>query len=325
MKIIDKNTFFDITQTFNYVPFTQSEGWWKMNSIKEENRFLFFIDSQEKPTLACMAFTMKRFGLKLLVIDGECFADEKSIDSKKIRDFYKKITQAGFDMIEINSSLPYSALYEIGIRQAGFLKPVGLFSTPLSILIDLQKPIEYDKNWQKNLRQTEKHHLLFIPVINPTNKDVEDYILIHNEMKNKKGFYDRLSHKGLETLLQDNNFKLFFVKNELQKLIAGIIVFLRRDMAISIFSTTSEEGRQKSAAYFRDNEMYHFLQTKSFLHFDRGRISPAAHKKNNLFLFKNGVKGDYLLYCGEWSWYKKQIYRPLMYFVKKYLFKRVDV
>jgi len=325
MKQIDKNTFFEITQNFDYVPFTQSKGWWTYHSMKDENRFAFFVDSLEKPTIACMGHIKKSWGLKMLQIEGECLLDEKSIDSKQIRDFYKEITQVGFDMVEVNSSLPYTALYEIGIRQAGYLRPAGMFSTSLSILIDLQKPIVYDKNWQKNLRRTERYVLNFIPVTNPSSKDIEDYMSIHNEMKGKKGFHDGLSYNGLKTLLQNNNFNLFFVKNEQQKLITGIIVFLRKNRATSIFSTSSVEGRQKSAAYFRDNEMYQLLRTKGFAYFDCGRISPATHKKNDVFLFKNGVKGDYLLYCGEWSWYKKRIYRPLMYFVKKYLFKRVEV
>jgi len=326
MDIIDKNTFFEITKDFDFVPFTQSEGHWAMNTMnKDDSHSAFFVDLLEKPTIACMGYIMKRFGLKLLAIEGECLLDGKNIDSKKIKDFYKEITQAGFNMIEINSSLPYSALYEIGIRQAGFLRPAGMFSPSLTILLDLQKPIEYDKNWQKNLRRTTKYTFNFIPVTNPSKKDIEDYLLIHNEMKERKGFYDRLSFQRLETLLQDNNFNLFFVRNEQQNLIAGMVVYLRKNIATSVFSSVSVEGRQKSAAYFRDNELYQFLQTKGVLFFNRGLITPSANKRNNIFLFKNGVKGDYVLYCGEWSWYKRQIYRPLMYFVKKYLMKRIEL
>jgi len=131
MKIIDKNTFFDITQSFDYVPFTQSKGWWAMNSLTDENRFAFFVDCIEKPAIACMGHIKKSLRLKMLQIEGECLLDEKDIESKQIREFYKEITQAGFDMVEVNSSLPYNALHEIGIRQAGYLRPVGMFSTPV--------------------------------------------------------------------------------------------------------------------------------------------------------------------------------------------------
>ena len=324
MKIIDKNTFFDITQKFDYVPFTQSKGWWAMNSVKDENRFVFFVDSLENPTIACMGYTQKFAWLKMLQIEGECLADSQKLNDKKVRDFYKKIIQTGFDMVEVNSSLPYNALYEIGIRQAGFLKPAGLFSTPLTILLDLKQPVEYDKNWQKNLRRTEKYQLVFLPVKTPTDKDIEDYMLIHNEMINRKQFKDGLTRDGLKILLS-NKFSLFFAETVEKERIAGIITYTKNQSAISILSATSPKGRQMSASYFLDDKLYHYYQEQGYFSFDCGRISPAAHKKNDIFLFKNGVKGDYLLYCGEWSWYKKQIYRPLMYFVKKYLFKRVEV
>jgi len=325
MNIIDKNRFFEITQHFDYVPFTQSKGWWAFNSTKDENRFVFFVDNFDTPQIACMGRTMRKFGLKMLQIDGECFAENQNINDKKIRDFYKEITQTGFDMIEINSSLPYNALYEIGIRQAGYLKPAGLFSTPLTILIDLQRPVEYDKNWQKNLRRTEKYQLNFVPVISPTDKDIQNYMLIHSEMVDIKKINDGLSLDGLKKLLQNNNFSLFFVETAEKERIAGIVTYTKNQSAISIFSATSSKGRQMSASYFLDDKLYHFYKEQDYISFDCGRISPAAHKKNDVFLFKNGVKGDYLLYCGEFSWYKRKIYRPMMYFVKKYLFKRVEV
>jgi hypothetical protein len=325
MKIIDKNTFFDIIQTFDFVPFTQSKGWWAYNSTEDENRFAFFVDSLEKPTIACMGHVKNFAWLKMLQIEGECFADEKNIDSKKIKEFYKEITQAGFDMIEVNSSLPYDALYEIGIRQAGYLKPVGLFSTPLSILIDLQKPIEYDKNWQKNLKKAAKYQLEFSHISHVNEKDIEDYILLNKELVSRKQFVGTLSGKALAALLSDEHFELFFVENEEKKRIAGEVTYSRKGISTSIYAANSQEGRKKATAYFRYDKIYKFYKEQNFHFFDCGRISPATHKKNDIFLFKNGVKGDYLLYCGEWSWYKKQIYHPLMYFVKKYLFKRIEV
>ena len=54
-----------------------------------------------------------------------------------------------------------------------------------------------------------------------------------------------------------------------------------------------------------------------------GRIVPS-HLLNlkGVFDFKDGIHGEYVIYNGEWSWYKKQYYRPLIYFVKKYLLKK---
>ena len=325
MKVIDKNRFFEITQKFDYVPFTQSKGWWAYNSVKDENRFVFFIDSIEKPQIACMGHVKKSVGLKMLQIEGECLLDEKNIERKKIKEFYKEFTQTGFDMVEVNSSLPYDALYEIGIREAGYLRPVGMFSTPLTILLDLQKPVEYDRNWKKNLHKAAKYQLDFSHISLPNEKDADDYFEMNKEMISRKQFAGELSAESLKKMLTDKHFELFFVENEEKKRIAGEITYLRNEMSTSIFAVNSPEGRQKAAAYFRYQKMYGFYKEQGCRFFDCGRISPSVHKKNDVFLFKNGVKGNYLQYSGEWSWYKKKWYRPLMYFVKKYLFKRSEL
>jgi len=324
MEKIDKTLFFDIINNFAIVPFTQSRGYIEMSDGGNQNRYMFFVDSLEKPSIACAGYIMKRFGLKLLIIDGECLCDEKNIDSKKIRDFYKEIAQAGFDMVEVSSSLPYNALYEIGIRQAGFLKPVGLFSTPLTIVVDLQHEISYNKQRTVNLKNTEKFSLALEYVQNPTDEHINRYVVIHKEMSDRKQFIDTVNFDRIKILLSDTNFYLFFVKKG-KNYVAGNIVYARNNAAIGVYSCTSFEGREVYAGFFMKDKIYSLFKEQGYFTFDYGRISPAAHKKNNLFIAKNGVKGDYLLYCGEWSWYKRQIYRPLMYFVKKYLFKRVEV
>jgi len=325
MQQIDGNIFFEITQNFDFMPFTQSEGWRAFNSAKDENRFVFFVDNVENPQIACMGHVKKFAWLKMLQIEGECFADEKNIDSKKIKDIYQELTKTDFDIIEVNSSLIYNALYEIGIRQAGFLRPVGMFSTPLSILIDLQKPIEYDNNWKQNLKKAAKFQLEFSPVSTPDESDFENYFAMNAEMVDRKRFAGGISVEQLKQLLADKHFELFFVENEEKKRISAEITYSWRDVAVSVFAANSPEGRKKASAYFRYEKIYDFYRQKNYQFFDCGRISPSAHKKNDIFLFKNGVKGEKVLFCGEWCWYKHHIYRPLMYFVKKYLFKRIEV
>ena len=325
MQQIDKNTFFEITENFAFVPFTQSKGWWAKNTInKDENRSAFFVDALEKPTIACMGYVMKRFGLKLLIIEGECLLDDKNIDSKKIRYFYREITQTGFDMVETNSSLPYNALYEIGIRQAGYLRPVGLFSTQLSIIVGLQGDVLYNKQRTGNLKNTEKNSLTLEYAQNTTNEHIKQYVAMHKEMSSRKQFADTISFEKIKSLLSDANFYLFFVKKD-ENYIAGNIVYARNNAAIGVYSCTSPQGRDVYAGFFMKDKIYAFFKEQDYFTFDYGRISPAAHKKNDLFIAKNGVKGDYVLYCGEWSWYKRQIYRPLMYFVKKYLMKKIEL
>ncbi|MDR1544202.1 MAG: peptidoglycan bridge formation glycyltransferase FemA/FemB family protein [Prevotellaceae bacterium] len=324
MQQIDKNKFFAITQTFDYVPFTQSEGW-RAYSSSEESRFVFFVDNTEKSTIACMGYVIRKFGLKMLQIAGECLRNETEIDSKKIRVFYHEISQTDFDIIEVNSSLKYSALYETGIREAGYLRPVGLFSTPLTIEVNLQKKIEFDKSWRRNLRYSEQYNLDFKAINNPTKQDINDYYELNYEMVKRKNLSESFTANMLKNLLNDDKFCLFVAENENKKRIAGLIVYIRNNFANSILSVTSIEGREKSASYFLFEKTFRYCAEIGIKTYDCGRICPSTHSKQSVFLFKNGVKGEKVQYCGEFAFYKRPIYRVLMYFIKKYLFKRVEV
>ena len=325
MQQIDGNIFFEITQNFDFMPFTQSEGWRAFNSAKDENRFVFFVDNVENPQIACMGHVKKFAWLKMLQIEGECFADEKNIDSKKIKDFYQELIKTDFDIIEVNSSLIYNALYEIGIRQAGFLRPVGMFSMPLSILIDLQNKISYNRNWERNLKKAENFNLKFEIVENASQKDCSDFCEIFNSMSKRKAL-NNLNLQQVFALLNDKNFQLLFIKqNEIR--IAGIIIFLNKNAqtAVGVFAASSQKALENHATFFMYDVMFQYLKTQKINFYDMARIAPSTHSKQSVFIFKNGVKGEYLLYCGEFSFYKRHIYRPLMYFVKKYLFKRIEV
>jgi len=261
----------------------------------------------------------------MLQIEGECLLNENNIDCKEVREFYEEIAQSGFDMVEVNSSLPYDALYEIGIRQAGYLRPVGMFSTPLSSWIYLQQEIHYNRNWERNIKKSEKYDLELEIIEQPSEKDCNDFCEIYNLMSNRK-MINKLFSQKVSALLMDEKFQLLFVKENNER-IATIIIYLNKSNATAngIFAGSTGKALTTHATFFMYDSMFQYLKRMNYKIYDMARLSPSTHSKQSVFLFKNGVKGDYLLYCGEWSWYKKQIYRPLMYFVKKYLFKRVEV
>ncbi|MCL2328486.1 MAG: hypothetical protein FWC39_08240 [Bacteroidetes bacterium] len=326
MKIIDKNTFFEITKSFDYVPFTQSDGWRAFHSIKDENRFVFFVDSTEKPTIACMGHVKKFAWLKMLQIEGECLLDEKNIASKKIREFYKAISQMGFDMVEVCSSLPYNALYEIGIREAGYLRPVGMFSSQLSNWINLQHDIRYNENWKRNLKKSEHVHLKLQVLENPTDEHISLYADFYNRFTKSKGFSHAISLVQLKKMLQTGNFSLALVSNENEQIVAGMVFYRHLQHAgLFIAARNADNTDDVGVTFFMYDRLFEYLKSNNYASFDMEKLGPSTHSKQSVFLFKNGVKGAKVLYCGEFSWYKRHIYRPLMYVVKKYLFKRVEV
>ncbi|MDR1585197.1 MAG: hypothetical protein LBS07_03345 [Prevotellaceae bacterium] len=325
MEIVDKNTFFHTTQDFAFVPFTQSEGW-RAYSSNDENRFMFFVDNAEKPSMACMGYIIRKFGLKMLQIEGECFFNEKEIDSKKIRDFYREISQTDFDIIEINSMLPYNALYEIGVREAGYLRPVGMFSSALSNWINLQNEIHYNENWRRNLKKAAKFSMKFEVIETPSEKEILFATDFYNKFTAQKGFAHRLNYAQTRGLLQSGNFSLALVKNESADVLAMLIFHKRRTHAGLLYAARNIDNRDDNGVtFFIYDNLFKHLKEKDFQTFDMEKLCPSTHSKQSVFLFKNGVRGEYVQYCGEFSFYKRHIYRLLMYFVKKYLFKRVEV
>jgi hypothetical protein len=228
-------------------------------------------------------------------------------------------------MIEVNSSLIYNTLYEIGIREAGFLRPVGMFSTPLSSWILLQQKIHYNRNWDRNLKKSENFNLELETIEQANEKDCNDFCEIYNSMSKRKTL-NELNLQQIFGLLADKNFQLFFVKENNTR-IAAIIIYFNKNSATAegVFAGSTSEALENHATFFMYNTVFQYLKNKNFKIYDIARLAPSTHSKQSVFLFKNGIKGDYVLYCGEWSWYKRQIYRPLMYFVKKYLMKKVEV
>jgi len=331
MKIIDKRTFFEITEIFYSVPFTQSKGWWELNSVENENRFAFFVDSLEDPTFACMGHIKKCFGLKMLQIEGECSAKQIDFEDRKqtqqyilaLKSFCSDLQSVGYNIIEIRSNTQWNFNYEIALRQAGYLRPVGLFSTTATRIIDLTKQVQYDRNWERNIKKAEEYNLKLEIIEKPSEKDCADFCFIYNTMSNRKLLNHHLSHKQIFMLCSDKSFQMLFV-NDGDMRIAAFIIFIDNKTATSegIFTGSTEKALEKHATFFIYNEMFQYL--KSFCKsYNMAKLTPSISGK--LFQFKNGIQGKAINLNGEYSWYKHKFFRPLMYFVKKYLFKEREV
>ena len=90
MKKISKAEFFDITKLFEYVPYTQSSGWFSFFYGDKKEGFIFLVDDDNNPQVACFGHVKKSFGLKMLVLEGECLKSN-SYKSSLIKSFYEVI------------------------------------------------------------------------------------------------------------------------------------------------------------------------------------------------------------------------------------------
>lgn len=326
MIIHDKNTYFQILEQFEVVPHTQSRGWYEMHSLYKPERIIFIINNLENPTIACFAHIKKMFGLKMILIEGEAYKYAESFNLKNIRAFYKKISKLDFPIIEVNSTSEYSFDYEIAVRHAGFLRPVGVFSMPVTKIVNLQEEIGFNQNWKRNLSKANSYKLTFEAVGEANIEDCEDFLAIYAEMTNRKNLQFTFSEKQLFKLLSDeNHFQLFFARNKEQKRIATVLIHRNREKSGLLYAATGKLALDNSASFFLYKELFKYLADDGVRFFDMEKLVPSKDEVNHVFNFKNGVKGEHKQLNGEWALYKNKIYRPLMYFVKKHLMKKREL
>jgi hypothetical protein len=256
------------------------------------------------------------------MIEGECLK-KNNVSREIIHSFFEGITKLGFDFIEVSSIAIYNPEYEIGIRTAGYLKPVGTFSIHLSKVIDLQKEIAFSGNWRRNLKKTEKQPLQFEVIENASSHDIKTFLDLYSNLLADKKFQHNILPAQLEYLLAYPRFKLAVVKSNSDETHAVFIFFTDGTNAVSLFTAKSKEAKDNGAMFFVYARLLEYLQQTGHSCFDVGRLVPSVTKElGGVFDFKDGMKGEYVIYNDEWSWYKKNSYRTIIYFVKKFLMKK---
>ena len=323
---VSSEQFFTLTEGMAWVSHTQTRAW--CEAFIPERERCFFVDDLHHPQIACVGQFRCKWGLRMLFIAGECLHLNPMSD-KTVHTFYEGIlAQQPVDLCYINSDSIYHPLFETGIRQAGYLRPVGLFSTTLSKIVRTDQPLSMDKSWRRNLKHAEACQLDFVVEEYPFISDIQAYQDAHRAMEQRKRFSDSLIREQQIRLLADNRFRLAWVNTSEGEHVAGGIIYCREQedgYARFLYSFTTEKGRKLSAAYKLYESLVRYLREHAVKRFDLGRISPSKHSKNNIFLFKNGLGGTTISYNGEWLWTRYRWLPLLFYFANRYRFKRVQV
>lgn len=323
VEIKDKRTYFDLIRDFEYIPFSQSEGWYDYHTCLKPDSIRFFIDNEENPTIALLAHVKRFFGLQMLLIEGESLKSSTSGYSQ-FTDFFNELQSQDFHIIEINSSLRYNTDYEVLMRKAGYKRPVGLFSTPLSIWINTSQPVNVDRNWKRNISKASDAKLRF-EIVDKKHEIVSHFIAAYREMSTLKGFQHAVNKTQLQNLLKHDDFRIFTVTSDDNHILAFRIVYLHHQSCTDVLAANSNKSRECGATHFLLSSLFYYLMQEGINTFDFSRISFSNKALEKVANFKNGAKGKIVQYNGEWSWYKYAFLRPAMYFVKKFMFKRVEV
>ena len=318
MQEVSKDIFYNSIANWEDVPFSQTEGWVRMQSGDNAGRVRYFLDEN----IGCAAHVKCFMGVTMLMIDTECLK-HKHTKPATISRFYEELCQTGVYMIEVNSRRVYEAEYEVGMRQAGYLRPVGSFSFELTNIIDLTKPLAFNENWKRNLKHSEDMGLRLERIEQPTDSDLEDFIRLYHEMCAQKHLALPFTKEALRVLLNDSHFHLCYICEE-EKRLSSIIYHQSRTHCGLLYAATGVEGNERRAGFQQYKLLLDQLQQKGIETFDMEKMGASKHSTNAVFLFKQGIRGELKSLCGEWSWYKHSWYGIVMYFVKKYLWKKVQ-
>jgi hypothetical protein len=278
----------------------------------------YFLDEQ----IGCAAYVKRFMGLTMLMVDTECLQHRHTKPTAICR-FYEALRQTGVDMIEVNSRRIYQADYEIGIRQAGFLRPVGSFSYEMTNIIDLSQPLSFNENWKRNLKVSDSQGLTLQRVEHITREDIAAFIRLYREMCFHKNLAQPFTEEMLRVLLDDPHFRLCFICHGNERL-SGIIYHHVGMQAGLLYAANGDAANRVHAGFQLYKQLLNSLSEEGVKTFDMEKMGASIHSTNAVFLFKQGIRGELTPLCGEWSWYKRRWYGVGMYFIKKYLWKKVQ-
>ena len=314
MITINKELFFKLQDKFKNVPFNQTEEW--LDSHYAFSNVIYFVDNNDQPEICCwgVVFERKFIGLHL-IIEGITI---KSNDPTILKCFFKDIIELGYAIIELSDISWYNSNFEIGIRQAGFIRPLGLSLCPMTMVVDLQKPFSFHRNWRRNVKKANEKEITFKIVDNPTISESQIFIDLFCQLKDRKKLNFSLDSKALLNLFQKKRFMIFFAQEKNGVFLAGRVIYLA-DNAYDVYAANSDKGLECGAIYFLQEKILYYLKSLNMNLFDYGRISPSADHMNNIYVSKSYSGGRPLQYNGQWQYSKSKKIVFLYSFRKFYL------
>mgnify|MGYP003571276763 CR=1 FL=1 len=314
MQEVSKQRFYEAISDFEWIPFTQNDAYCRSQVPADSLRY--YLDNSDLPRIGCVGFHRRHLGLKLLRVVGEC-RKNRVLPKEVVSEFYEQITHTDYSIVQLNLDTPYSPENEIAMRLAGYLRPIGLYSTTLSkiILTDPEKH-HFNKHWRNNLNKSQRNNLLLRVIDRPQENDIRDFADKYAEMLDRKHFSDSLSYEQLSILMCNEHYKMLVVETETGERIAGRIMYIHGQTAYGMYSYTNLKGRNLSTSYFLYEQQCKYLYDNGIEQFDVGRISPGQSAKNGIFHFKDGVSGEYVKYLGEWEFVKNRFLSLLLFIVK---------
>jgi|LSQX01.2.fsa_nt_gb lipid II:glycine glycyltransferase (peptidoglycan interpeptide bridge formation enzyme) len=320
-EIKDPKHFFEIQSKFERIPFTQSEAWYNYSQAKGES-IVFFVDDEKDTQIA---FWGKKKKLPLiskyiLLVDTPLL--KSNLTEKTIRKRFLSLVEHDYIAFEIDSIFEYDVEYEVGLRRAGFVRPLGIYKCPLSIEMDLTKTLNFDKKWKRDTKRAKEEGVFLSEVKQPGENDAITFCNLFQETKSKKELKYSLKSKEILVLLKSPGIRLFYGITQDENIASAQISYINGNFCYSIFRVNSILSRSNNAAYVLYNDLIELLSQEKRLTFDLGRIPPSNNKSDNVYHFKNASRGRKIQYNGEWVFYKNKWVEYLMFAYKQFIVKK---
>lgn len=298
---VTKEIFFDLVSQFDIVPFLQSKGWYESMNF---NNTEFHVDSDKDPNIGFWGVVTNHPLIgKKLIIDAYC--QKSSISQKQIIHFYRSLIDSReYDIIYLSDIKEANANTQIALRRSGFIRPLALKLCPMSILVDLTLDFNFHRNWRRQVIKSMDLGNKFDVFTAPSDNDLEIFVRLFNELKNRKSLNFGLSVAGLKSLLSSKNFFLSLVKTKEGTPLCGRITYLYQNHAYDVYAANSEEALAMGAVYQNQQQLLEFLKSVGAIDFDYGRIPPGRDTMDNIYITKSFSGGRPILYNGEWEYAK---------------------
>jgi hypothetical protein len=313
---LTKNHFFEIQAAMHYISPYQDVRWIVFSGILERD-VVYFTDSSVKPKICCWGrITVKAPGIKILTIVGEATSYQPSV--KEFRDFWEaiiKFCQKECSLIKISSDSLYDVNFEVGIREAGFYRPIVYSNCPLSIIVNLNDQINRSRNWTRQYNLAISNGFNFKYISKPDSEHLKDLAELHAQMTESKKLSGSLNPKLVQHLIKDSKFHLFMCYSKDGMPLCARVVYRYRDISYDIIAANGIASRNyKGSTHFLLESVFNWLMVNGCKTFDFGRIGPGKSSSNSVYEFKRSSGGTLVSLNGEWVYPVKKWVEYLYFF-----------
>lgn len=304
MEVIDKECFFEIQLKMDWISPHQCLGWLNYLEMRDDTSICYFVDNMENTTICSWGrLIKKKYVGSFLKIYGESYKGD--ILKNNIKGFYSSISDFALKnniaFIDVMTDNLYNINYELGIRQAGFIRPMTLALCPLSIIVELDKELEPSRIWRRQFKKAQEQNLSFRYIDKPNEDHIQFLCSMYGEMVKTKHLKSCLKESAIKILLKDSSFHLFFVYSENGEPLAARVIYIMKNFSYDIIAANSDRARLiKGTTYFLMENIFLWLKKINVRHFDFGRIGPSLETSNHVYEFKSYSGGKEVQYNGEW-------------------------